>query len=78
MDNEDVVIRDVEPDFLDFLVTVDERARSYFRREGFVFGTDVTKPSADRTEAERWEMLAFTLYTDLCEIASRAEALRDA
>lgn len=44
----------------------------YIRREGFVFATPADKPDAKRTKAEMWEKLAFSIYTDLCEVESIA------
>lgn len=40
----------------------------YIRREGFIFYTPLDKPDAERNDAERWEKLAFSIYTDLCEV----------
>lgn len=37
---------------------------------GFVFATPLDKPDSERTEAERWEKLAFTIYSRLCEVDS--------
>ena len=45
-----------------------EEALAIIRRHGFVFETPLDKPDEERTEAERWEKLAFTLYTTLCEL----------
>jgi hypothetical protein len=48
------------------------------RREEFVFDTPLDKPDVDRTLAERWEKLAFTLYSDICEANSIArQALKE-
>lgn len=43
------------------------------KKHGYVFGTPFDKPDAERTEAEWWEKLAFSLYTDLAQIAQKAE-----
>lgn len=42
------------------------------RRHGFVFETPLDRPDEFRTEAERWEKLAFSIYMRLCEIESVA------
>ena len=47
------------------------------RKHGFVFDTPLGKPDEERTEAERWEKAAFTIYTDLCEVDSIARAALD-
>ena len=52
-----------------------QNALAIMRREGFVFTTPLGKPDEERTEAERWEKLAFTLYTTLCEIDTKTQAL---
>jgi hypothetical protein len=48
-------------------------AIAVMERNGFVIDMDLSKPMDQLTEAERWQKLAFTFYTDLCESASRAE-----
>ncbi len=47
------------------------------QRNGFVFATPLGKPDAERTDAERWEKLAFSIYTDLCIVDSVARAALD-
>ncbi len=47
------------------------------RRNGVVFTTRLDKPDDERTEAERWEKIAFSIYTDLCEMDSIARAALD-
>jgi hypothetical protein len=43
-------------------------------RNGFVFRTPLDKPDNVRTDAEKWEKLAFSLYTEICEIDSHVRA----
>lgn len=44
---------------------------------GFIFARDIAKPIEELDEVARWEKLAFTLYTDLCEVESLARAALD-
>lgn len=48
-------------------------ALEMIRRNNFVFQTPLGK--LDLTDAERWEKLAFSLYTDLASVSSRARHL---
>lgn len=57
-------------EFIAWLEPMQQRTVAMIRREGFVFETPLHKPDADRTDAERWEKLAFTLYSNICEIDS--------
>lgn len=53
-----------------FLATVRDRPareREMMRRNGFVF---------DNLD-DRWQKLAFTLYTDVCDLSARADELLD-
>lgn len=43
-------------------------------RHGFVFARDIAHPIAELDEVARWEKLAFSLYTDLCEANTLARA----
>lgn len=45
-----------------------------FEESGIVFATPFTKTVAERTDAERWEGLAFTVYSRLCEVDCIARA----
>lgn len=51
-----------------------ERENTLLRKHGFVFNTELGKPDAERTPAEMWEKLAFSIHTDIWEIANRAQA----
>ncbi len=44
------------------------------RANGIVFRTALDKPDDERTDAERWEKVAFSIYTDLCEVDTQARA----
>ncbi len=44
------------------------------RANGIVFRTALDKPDDERTDAERWEKVEFSLYTDLCEVDTQARA----
>lgn len=46
-------------------------ALAMMEREGFRFTNVGVEPQ--RNEAERWEKLAFTLYTEIAEMSSAAE-----
>jgi hypothetical protein len=52
-------------------------ALAIIQRNGFVFATDPAKPDDQRTQAERWEKLALSLYTSLVELTSLARAYRE-
>lgn len=52
-------------DFAKWAQTIQPRALAYIQKEGFVF---------DNLD-DPWQKLAFSLYTDLCEIESRARHL---
>ncbi len=52
-------------------------ALSIIEKHGFVFATDLSKPIESRTDAERWEALAFTLYTMLLPSNRRSERIAD-
>jgi hypothetical protein len=52
-----------------------QEALAICRRHGFVFETPLDKPDEERTGAERWEKLAFTFYTTLCEIDVPVQSL---
>lgn len=49
-------IRGIQPESLEII-----------RTNGFVFASNIAKPLEELTEIERWEKLAFSLYTDLCK-----------
>ena len=59
-------IRDLQP-----------AALGYIRRNGFVMDKLGPLPD-DATELDRWKVLAFSLYSDLCEVSMEAERLLDA
>ncbi len=44
------------------------------RANGIVFRTALDKPDDERTDAERCEKVAFSIYTDLCEVDTQARA----
>ncbi len=44
-----------------------KEAIEMIKRNGFVFQTPLGKQ--ELSEVERWEKLAFTLYTEICEIS---------
>ncbi len=50
-------------------------ALSIIEKHGFVFTTDLSKPIENRTDAERWEALAFRLYTMLLPSNRRSERI---
>ena len=58
---------------LDKIKGLQPKAVDTFRRYGFVF--DVIGPIDHPDELTRWKVLAFSLYTDLCEAEGEARAL---
>ena len=67
-------------EFIDSVSYEYTEALQMIRAQGFVFKTDLTK--ANLTESERWEKLAFSLYSRLVEASTTAnnayEVLREA
>lgn len=64
---------------LERIAQVQPDTLAMIEHNGFVFRTPLGKPDEDRTEAERWEKLAFSIYTRLCEVdAVVRDALKDA
>jgi len=45
----------------------------YIRENGYIFDGDLKDP---RNEIERWQKLAFSLYSDLCEASNIARMVR--
>jgi len=47
----------------------------YFKRNGFVFDRNLSSPDLD--EVGRWQKLAFSLYSDLCELELNVRQMFD-
>ena len=62
-------------EFIAEVIEAQPRALEMIRRNGFVFETQLDKPDGDRSPAELWEKLAFSLYSNLCELTNGAELL---
>lgn len=59
---------------LEWIEPKQQEVLAMIERNGFVFRTPLDKPDNERTDAEQWEKLAFTLYSHLCEIDSGVRA----
>lgn len=57
------------------LVEAGPKARAICERNGYVFKTPADMPYDERDRGEKWELLAFTFYTNLWEISEKANAL---
>lgn len=73
---------DVEPEnryreALEKIKTQQPKVLAYIALNGFKFATPLQKPDNERTEAERWEKLAFSIYSDLCEVDTIASFALD-
>lgn len=69
-----VEIGDTAREALEQIAALQEEAVAYMRQHGFVI--DVVGPLApDATELDRWKVLAFSLYSDLCEARAIAKLL---
>jgi hypothetical protein len=72
------VERDRYREALQKVAEVQPGVLAMLQRSEFVFVTPLGKPDADRTPAEQWEKLAFTLYSTICEVDSIArQALKE-
>lgn len=59
---------------LEKIKSVQPETVAMFRRREIVFATALGKPDDERTDAEMWEKIAFSIYSDLCEADALAAA----
>ena len=59
---------------LEEIAKLQPRALAMIQANGFVFDVDLAAPPETLDELGRWQKLAFSLYTDLCEANSLARA----
>ena len=59
---------------LEAIKRMQQSALEIIRKHGFVFSVLASDLKKDSTPAERWQVLAFSLYGDLCQAESIARA----